>query len=401
MKYEESREMEYEEIRLSVFTPIFIGSNEKYEKYQYIYDNKKVYFLNETKWCEFLFKNQLLDQFVNDISKFGNRRNLKEWISQNQKLCGLYGDIKKGITYLLNHHILENGIPSYEVNKGNKANEVNNQIEKYIRDGCGNPYIPGSTLKGAFRTAILVHCLRHGDYEKIRQAAWRRFEQALQSRNAWKLKNEITDEIRKVENSIFGVKDNKYAESIMRGLIVSDAVFEKYSLCIAEKQLISYHAANQGKNPYGVSIFRECVDKDSEASFRVGIDRVGIDKEKLKKLGIYSFDDLLKQLVEFVQFQHDIFARVIKKNYQDELLDIDDGYVDMILGGGTGFINKTILYALAPNQRSAVSVVNALLEKEKRNQDTELAPRTLKLVYNAQNETFLMGLCRLKKGKKS
>lgn len=391
--------MKYEEIRLSVFTPIFIGSNEKYEKYQYIYDNKKVYFLNETKWCEFLFKNQLLDQFVNDISKFGDRRNLKEWISQNQKLCGSYGDIKKGITYLLNHHILENGIPSYEVNKvnkGNKANEVNNQIEKYIRDGCGNPYIPGSTLKGAFRTAILVHCLRHGDYEKIRQAAWCRFEQALQSRNARQLKNEITDEIRKVENSIFGVKENKCTESMMRGLIVSDAVFEKYSLCIAKKQDISYHAANQGKNPHGVSLFRECVDKDSEASFRVGI-----DEEKLEKLGIYSFDDLLKQLVEFVQFQHDIFARVIKKNYQEELLDIDDGYVDMILGGGTGFINKTILYALAPNQRSAVSVVNALLKKAKRNQDTELAPRTLKLVYNAQNETFLMGLCRLKKGKKS
>lgn len=382
--------MKYEEIRLSVFTPIFIGSNEKYEKYQYIYDNKKVYFLNETKWCEFLFKNQLLDQFVNDISKFGDRRNLQEWISQNQKLCGFDGDIKKGIAYLLNHHILENGIPSYEVNK------VNNQIEKYIRDGCGNPYIPGSTLKGAFRTAILVHCLRYGDYEKIRQAAWCRFEQALQSRNAWKLKNEITDEIRKVENSIFGVKENKCTESMMRGLIVSDAVFEKYSLCIAKKQDISYHAANQGKDPHGVSLFRECVDKDSEASFRVGI-----DEEKLEKLGIYSFDDLLKQLVEFVQFQHDIFARVIKKNYQEELLDIDDGYVDMILGGGTGFINKTILYALAPNQRSAVSVVNALLKKAKRNQDTELAPRTLKLVYNAQNETFLMGLCRLKKGKKS
>ena len=73
----------------------------------------------------------------------------------------------------------------------------------------------------------------------------------------------------------------------------------------------------------------------------------------------------------------------------------------MILGGGTGFINKTILYALASNQRSAVRVVNALLKKAKRNQDTELAPRTLKLVYNAQDETFLMGLCRLKKGKKS
>lgn len=386
--------MKYEEIRLSVFTPIFIGSNEKYEKYQYIYDNKKVYFLNETKWCEFLFKNQLLDQFVNDISKFGDRRNLKEWISQNQKLCGLYGDIKKGITYLLNHHILENGIPSYEVNK------VNNQIEKYIRDGCGNPYIPGSTLKGAFRTAILVHCLRHGDYEKIRQDAWYRFEQALQSRNAWKLENEITHEIRKVENIIFGVKENKCTESMMRGLIVSDAVFEKYSLCIVKKQLISYHDANQGEVPHGVSLFKECVDKDSEASFRVGI-----DEEKLEKLGIYSFDDLLKQLVEFVQFQHDIFARVIKKNYQGELLDIDDGYVDMILGGGTGFINKTILYALAPNQRSGVRVVNALLEnkfkKVKRNQDTELAPRTLKLVYNAQDETFLMGLCRLKKEKRS
>lgn len=382
--------MKYEEIRLSVFTPIFIGSNEKYEKYQYIYDNKKVYFLNETKWCEFLFKNQLLDQFVKDISKFGDRRNLKEWISQNQKLCGAYGDIKKGITYLLNHHILENGIPSYEVNK------VNNQIEKYIRDGCGNPYIPGSTLKGAFRTAILVHCLRHGDYEKIRRDAWCRFEQALQSRNARQLKNEITHEIRKVENSIFGVRENKCTESMMRGLIVSDAVFEKYSLCIAKKQLISYHAANQGEAPHGVSLFKECVDKDSEASFRVGI-----DEEKLEKLGIYSFDDLLKQLVEFVQFQHDIFACVIKENYQEELRDIIEEHVDMILGGGTGFINKTILYALAPNQRSAVRVVNALLKKAKRNQDTELAPRTLKLVYNAQDETFLMGLCRLKKGKKS
>lgn len=84
---------------------------------------------------------------------------------------------------------------------------VENQLKEFIHDGMGRPYIPGSSIKGAIRTAVLAQILQ--DKEQVQIDAY------LQ-RNPKYNKNHVA------EDELFG-KEAK--ENIFRFLHVGDAIF--------------------------------------------------------------------------------------------------------------------------------------------------------------------------------
>ena len=63
--------MKYWKMKLTCQSPVHIGSGDIYQKNQYVYeeDGKRahIYFLNESKWAEFLENEKLLDSFVSEI----------------------------------------------------------------------------------------------------------------------------------------------------------------------------------------------------------------------------------------------------------------------------------------------------------------------------------------------
>lgn len=97
-----------------------------------------------------------------------------------------------------------------------------------------------------------------------------------------------------------------------------------------------------------------------------------------------------------VDFQYEILSHPFLQNKEDELSDIQK--VDLLLGGGTGFLSKTLVYALAPRREDAVYVTRKLMEASFRNgkhfRDKVISPHTLKLVRVGDN-CYLMGLCYL------
>lgn len=71
---------------------------------------------------------------------------------------------------------------------------------------------------------------------------------------------------------------------------------------------------------------------------------------------------------------------------------------DLILGGGTGYISKSIIYALAPSVEDGVYVVKKIMKEQFKkghhDEGEDISPHTLKLAKMG-NRYQIMGMCKL------
>ena len=153
--------------------------------------------------------------------------------------------------------------------------------------------------------------------------------------------------------------------SCFRALTVGDS-------STASKAGIIVQKADFGEkedNPHTISLWRECMAPGDTVNFKLGIDSVG-----MKALGISDTKGLIQCLQDFVDFQCEL------------------------LGGGAGFLSKTVIYALAPDLKTGRDVVKRLMaEQFKRghhNQGEHISPHTLKLAKRG-NSYQVMGMCKL------
>ena len=143
------------------------------------------------------------------------------------------------------------------------------------------------------------------------------------------------------------------------------------------------------ERPRTISLRGECMAPGDEVTFRLGIDSV-----EMKALGISDAKGLIQCLQDFVGFQCNLLGESFggKKEIQEMR------HTDLLLGGGAGFLSKTVIYALAPDVQSGLDVVKRLMaEQFKRghhNQGEHISPHTLKLAKRG-NSYQVMGMCKL------
>ncbi len=379
--------MQYWKVRLTVFSPTFIGSGETYKKDRYIYNmqDKTVSFLSEENWIAFLQDNGIMDDFAEALLRGGSHFDLFGYLKNQPTLLNRYGSVWKILDAMKKNRVIDREVDYFSAGKDKGPND----IAGHIRDAEGKPYIPGSSLKGAFRTAILSHEIRKNP---ARYASyWKELERAAGN------KRDMERIMGQLEKSIAIPPGADMVKSYFRGLTVSDAVLEDGNMCVAAKADLSVG----DDDIHQVSLYRECLDIDAKLTLTVGID----DSEAgMGHYGIRTFADLQKVLCEFVDFQYDILQKPFRKNGDVELQDIKNHKnADLLLGGGTGFLTKTLLYSLATDRNQAVYVTRKLMEKMFRkhyhHEDREISPHTLKLV-SRDGETYLMGLCYLENAEK-
>ncbi len=377
--------MRYWKVRLTTYSPTFVGSGEKCKKDNYIYDrqNQTVRFLKEENWISFLASHDIMDDFAKALVSDGKKFDLFGYLKNQSVLKRKYGTVWNVLRAMKKVGAIDREVDYYSL-KAEAPGDINAQI----RDAEGNPYIPGSSLKGAFRTAILSHEIRKNPSRY--RSTWAELERA--AGDEWKMGNIVGG----LEKEM-GLADGKeMVKSYFRGLTVSDAVWVEGDTCVVAKADLTI----EDEKPHQVSLYRECLDTDAELEFTIGID----DSEAgMGHYGIKNFSDLQKVLRQFVDFQYEILQSPFRKNGEAELRDIKNHQnADLLLGGGTGFLTKTLLYSLAPDRRQAVYVTRKLMEKMFRkhyhNEDRDISPHTMKLV-SMDGETCLMGLCYLEEVK--
>ncbi|WP_293695829.1 type III-A CRISPR-associated RAMP protein Csm5 [uncultured Phascolarctobacterium sp.] len=374
---------------LKAVTPINISDGIVLGAKDYLYDSRrqKVYFLNLHQWHMFIYKHMLLKKYESYLANFRDKQSLLEWL----RMQGYdIDDVRTVIT----------SEAQATVNlMDNEKKKTLNDINRHIQQPDGSLYVPGSSIKGVFRTAILYTLLQKRQDVKVKY--WRQIQEKISS-NYFKPYKDLNKLISDLENELLhtlrlldaGIRSNNAVCSAMRGLQVSDTyASRKMQTAILQKVdggLDKFDKASPKKLP----IFRECMLPEAELFFDVKI-----EKAVMSTIGISSVDDLLKATHSFFAAVTDLLQQAFGKEYQEVFQGVSAG--NMFLGGNTGFLSKTLLAMLAPDKDTAKNTIKVLLDKSFKNhkhllRDKVIAPRTLKCT-NYNGKLMLMGVAEVRK----
>lgn len=335
--------------------PVFVGSGQNLKKKEYIFDEKKgrVKIIDVNKMLGFICKDKNLMRDYEKLMMSGDK---------NDDLQSFFND----------HKISEKDYKNWILRECNvKGNFNGEDINTFVRDGRGEAYIPGSSLKGMFRTVILSYLIRHADEE---------YKNEMRARVAEDFSDEHLDEVDKAMSVKFlhsklTDSDRKdMVNSIMRGLIISD------SKKIADKNMALYKKFDMSVKGEGhsLNLVRECVDFKVKIETTITIDTT---------IFPYSKDELFKMFEEFTQYYKEILEDKFKGCPKHSVSN-----KRFFLGGGAGFISKTDLYALF-DEKKAIEITGRILDSKFQNKEHlsdakvhGISPRILKCVEIKENK---------------
>lgn len=384
-----SKQFETAKMCLKVVTPINISDGIVLGAKDYLYDSRrqKVFFLNLHQWHMFIYKHMLLEKYESYLANFRDKQSLLEWLQMQGYDID---DVRTVIT----------SEAQATVNlMDNEKKKTLNDINRHIQQPDGSLYVPGSSIKGVFRTAILYSLLQKRQDIKVKY--WRQIQEKISS-NYFKpyrdfnklisdLENEFLHTLRLVDGNI---RSNNAVCSVMRGLQVSDT-YASRNMQTAILQKVDGGFDKFGKaSPKKLPIFRECMLPKAELFFDVKI-----EKAVMSTIGINIVDDLLKATHSFFAAVTELLQQAFEKEYQEAFQGVAAG--NMFLGGNTGFLSKTLLAMLAPDKDTAKNTIKVLLDKSFKThkhllRDKVIAPRTLKCT-NYNGKLMLMGVAEVRK----
>ena len=308
-------------------------------------------------------------------------------------------------------------------------------LRPMIRNGMGQLYIPGSSIKGAMRTAILYHLLKHSDRyqvpsgnrlsdieQKLRQKL--KHNQINNSNKAF-LDDEL--EIDRLFNNYFlSYQDriitpkNKQNTDFFRAIKVYDSQpllpkivklkksgkqVERNIPVVAEVIVSSYFNNNKAK--YRASIFAEMVAEVS-TEFTITLDREMLSwfhHHQNMKIPFRNLDEVFKINQEFAQDQWNqeitYWSKITNNIHRDKVLDFNliwQKYYakstcpySLRLGWGNGIGNTTINWLLPEDLRTKIR------DKCGTNAPTFQAPKSRRTIIDDQGQiAFATGWTKLK-----
>ncbi len=366
-------------IHLKVLGPVFIGSGKELSKKEYLfYKNNQIAVIDIAKFYLELKKINKLNSF--EAFMLDEHENLGVWIKKNQ----------------INNSIIDRCI-KYTLDKGDiEETKRRNVMLEFVKDPYGNPYVPGSSLKGMFRTIFLAdRLINHSKDYTIQR---KQFKEKVFEKETNK-KRYLSRNIQDIEAKTFrtlhrpDTRVDDAVNDIMAGFIVSDSEpLSVKDLTLAQK--VDVHVKKGAKNLPSV---RECLKPGTDIVFTTTIDT---------SICPYTKQDIIESINYFDDNYNKYFVEPFTA-----VEYIGDGSV--FLGGGSGYASKTAVYPLYDGEDSeqTVRIVQQIMvntttfdKKTRRNlhkheDDLRLygiSPHTIKCTYY-HDQLLQMGLCQLDK----
>ena len=132
---------------LLAMAPIHTGSGDKYTSREFIYEDGYFYFPDMGK-----FYNRMVEKGYDQ--KFERFLQERKASASNNRLISFLEDNRISDRDFGGYRIKETGFETEKNNIDSKLGTIN-EVSKFMRDAFGNPYIPGSSLKGAIRTILM------------------------------------------------------------------------------------------------------------------------------------------------------------------------------------------------------------------------------------------------------
>lgn len=289
---------------LKTKSPVFIGCGKSYTKKEYLFDPKRhiVSFLDERAMFTYLAEHNLADSYESYM--LGNMgRNLWDFLV----------NICKIPTSQINHWT------RCRIDAGDALDDDHTlkEIQRFVRNGNDEIYVPGSSIKGALRTVLLKSMLL--------QSAPKNPDPYLPFIRNGSFEEDYfhTLSLKKGRNQ--NVQVDNPLNSILQGVRVSDSLpIPASSLCLTRKiDVFTDDSYNQ------INICRECIKPGVLIRCTVTLDQ-SVLRGSITKEGI----ELAIAAVS------DHYQKTVTKRYPNA-----SNYMNprtILLGGGIGFQSKTV-----------------------------------------------------------
>lgn len=340
---------EKKKIRLIVKSPIHIGGVEqKLTPFEYIHQGQFVYQISDEKLALFLNEKGLIDAYIAAVDREGHRFRLLDFFKDNK--VTLTEDDLTAISMGRKTRLLGEGLQDYR---------------PFIRDGFGKPYLPGSSIKGVIRTAILYNALKvfkEKDPEAFKETIEKRILDKINSDTRKKQKKFISKEINEqwFENFVLGDKHGLPNTDWLRLLRVSDA----YSKIPIETILIPVNILKKDRDwnykeegpQRKTTIWIECIPENAAFEFEIIWDKNLLEEFKKKNRDIklpQSLEDVFKNVktwsADIFNFEKEFLKdNALKKWYEENAIS------NFRIGFGSGMISTTIAILLNEELRKKI-----------------------------------------------
>ncbi|NLP31249.1 MAG: type III-A CRISPR-associated RAMP protein Csm5, partial [Clostridiales bacterium] len=294
--------------------------------------DKKVYIPDIDRFFSYLEKNNLLEYYTNFM--LSSKQNLYQWCDEQ--------DIKKDdydqfIAY------------SFDAGDAITPEKPLMEIWQFIKDSKGLPYIPGSSLKGALRTAILAKLAASS---KSKERHFNNIKDAFYKRS---FRREVNNSANKMEQEYLHLLDyktrqNNAVNSIMKAVSISDSepiALEKLILCA------KIDISRSGKENR-LNLTRECIKPGTEIRFKLTLDHTLLKGSCIDLAFIKS---------AIVEFSNNYSNYVSKFNVDADYVGTkESGKPIIYIGGGVGYKSKTVVSFLT-SEKNSLEFTSNLLHK--------------------------------------
>lgn len=324
---------------LTIKTPVFVGSGLVIGKKSFVIDRNQINVIDMNKLMSEISSRGPIDGFINAFQRF--------MINDAYNSTGDF--LRNFFTSDVINRMTLYSCRSKDVFGGGKPPA---EIKQFLKTSDNRPYIPGSSLKGALRTCLI----------------------------GAKLLDEPPSSSKEIKAKIEAV-ENEY-NKIMKRLSISDSEPVSHAaLTLCKKYDVKPSGAVKP-----LPLVRECLAPGTKLKFRITID---------SEDGVLSVDTIKSSIKSFSEFYSD---QVKKYYHYPERCGKFDYLSNLILGGGSGYISKTVVYDAAEYKDALNFVINIMVgnfrNHHRYDREYDVSPHTLKYtMYNGLYYPF--GICSL------
>jgi len=372
-------------MKLEVLTPLHIGGADyksKLDKKEYVFDKDKgtLTLIDSEKFISFLIKKNLFDEYIFYIQKNLNLKKNEQ--DKNIKL----------IDFLKSKDIYKN-IEEFRKKAPFKVNpeiEEMNDIKLMLRNLQGKPYIPGSSIKGALVNFLLVnYIINHRDkFQSEKNRILEIAKKFSSDTDANRYKNDVKRIVKEIEKSIIYGENKELEKSKKFGLSVSDTYNYSNTRTNFYGDIDEKRDTSKEEKEQAMPVCREYIMANSIFDFDITLDIDLMQKSKFKIKNINDLNEALENTSNY------LINKILKDKNSPQI-------ENLILGANTGFLQKTIVYALFEDDKERLEVIKKLLhtkkgDKIKDHLNDKFAPRVLNRI-KINNKNLLAGLVKISK----
>lgn len=336
-------------VKLTALCPMHIGgSDQRIRPSELVVFDGRCFVIHNERLFSSLLERGLLEALMQAIGATSHEVDMRQFLNEHG---------------LLNRAFLDEHAAHSSACQAERVRE----LRGFVRNAYGQPYVPGSTVKGVIRTSVLYSLLdalnaeqrgqvldefarkRLGDYARDPRSRMRRpwFREQFKQWFAQELDRRF------FQRYPIGKAGKRFSPhtDVMRAIRVSDSKpLDKDSLAVEE---IKIHSARSDHSPKPWSIYAECAQKGTEFWFDLSVDKALVaefaESAGQTPFGV-SFENIqaaLSNPLEAVAHATQALYRHEQEFYHREslptdALDFDGAEPNFRIGWGIGLLGTSV-----------------------------------------------------------